>query len=189
MFHNQLTSVMLMLLLSFSGTLLMFFFVIRSLSSQREETRDLLRRQQMLLVDLEQLLQEVRFNLRRMQGGAERAPGSEGAGPSGQTEEELLFLNKEDSLSSLLEGAASRHGGLARPGGGLLPSTAAHSAGTRREEEYDPVSDPNLFDDSETENPFAQAAANRESPRPGTGMDESGKSPRKGKERDAGSDK
>lgn len=189
MFHDQLTSVMLMLLLSFSGTLLMFFFLVRALSAQKEETRDLLRRQQMLLIDLEQQLQEVRFNLRRIQEGAGRATGSEGAGPAGQTAGELLFLNKEDSLSSLLEGAASRHGGPAQPGGALSPSTAAHSAGARRGEEYDPAGDPNLFDDGKPENPFARAAAHLESLRAEAGMDEAGNFSRRGKARDAGPDK
>lgn len=140
MFSDPFVAVMAMLILCFFGILVMFVFVIRSLSSQAEEMRESFRKQQMFLADLESQFMEMSFTLRRLQEGA--APQEGNAGPGGG---ELPILRQDDELLSMLEAAAKK----TQPGPGyddhLLPPPAVARP---LAEEYDPLTDPHLFEDS-----------------------------------------
>ena len=140
MFQDPLTAVMAMLLLCFMGILVMFLFLIRSLASQAAEMREAFRKQQMSLADIERQLMDLSFALRKRQGGE---TGAE-PGQAEQGGDSLTSMGQAD-LMSLLKAASQQKGGTLRFDDQLVPPTPASRPIA---EEYDPSTDPHLFEDS-----------------------------------------
>ena len=166
MFSDPATAVMAMIMLCFGGMIVMFVFLIRSNAANSDELREALRKQQMLLADLERQLMETSFALRRLSGAEDSrtasvtrpsspgtplpgspSSGSSGAGtsgPSGRAASGNAGARSDEDLSSMLE-AASKSGGKLDLGSDLLPPP---SVSRPLAEEYDPANDPHLFEDS-----------------------------------------
>ena len=149
MFQDPLTTVMAMLLLCFMGILVMFLFFIRSLSSQAAEMRESFRKQQLSLADIERQLMDMSFAQRKAQGSAAETiePGLPApSGPAGAVRDSgnLTSMRQED-LMSLLEAASQQKGAPLRFDDQLLPPPASSRPIA---EEYDPATDPHLFEDS-----------------------------------------
>lgn len=163
MFSDPATAVMAMLMLCFGGMIIMFVFLIRAHAASGDELREALRKQQMLLADVERQLMEMSFVLRRLSGSEDSrtasvsrpsAPRSAADTSGGRTDGGVNAARKagtgnagirsDQDLSSMLE-AASRSGAKLDLGGDLLPPP---SVSRPLAEEYDPASDPHLFEDS-----------------------------------------
>ncbi|MDR2489173.1 MAG: hypothetical protein LBD42_06765 [Desulfovibrio sp.] len=152
MFQDPLVAVMTMLFFCFTGILVIFLFFVRSFSSHTEEIREVLRKQQLSLADIERQLMDMSFVLRKTPVG-DMAPTSPNAA-SRLSERAEAFRNSGDSLASmrqedlmsLLEGAGQqKKSAPLRFDDQLLPL----SAGSRIvAEEYDPVKDPHVFENS-----------------------------------------
>lgn len=145
MFSDPATAVMSMIMLCFGGMIVMFVFIIRANAAQSDELREAMRKQQMVLADLERQVMEMNFALRRLSGaeGGQAASSARGSGLPAQSASRGLPRSDEE-LSSMLE-VASRSGKKLELGDDLLspPSVSRPLA-----EEYDPASDPHLFEDS-----------------------------------------
>ena len=143
MFSDPLIAVMTMLILFFAGMVLMFLHLLRVLGVQREEFREGMRKQQMFLSDVEQQLQQLGFSLRTGQenGDPGRVPGAAPPRPAG----DIPLLRQEDPLLSMLEGSARMHAAPAAFDDHLLPPPPVSRPAV---EEYDPATDPNLFEDA-----------------------------------------
>lgn len=138
MFSDPLVAVMAMLILCFSGILVMFIFLIRSLAGQRDEMRDSFRKQQMYMADLERQFLEMNFAFRKVQSGDDPAPDLGGMKNSSQ---DMPLLREEDALVSMLESAA-------RPQNAAPPYPDLRLSSEAAGGEYDPATDPHLFEDS-----------------------------------------
>ncbi|MDR0826884.1 MAG: hypothetical protein LBN33_03275 [Desulfovibrio sp.] len=142
MFADSFMATMAIQILFFVGLLVVFFSLARGMSAHGEETREALRKQQMYLADLEKQLMEMNFVLRRLQGGEEEPRETSETGGAAR---EIPVLKSRDELLSMLEKAAQTSKGTSPIGDLLLPPpTVARPLA----EEYDPSSDPHLFDDS-----------------------------------------
>lgn len=140
MFADPIVAVMAMLILCFSGMIIMFVFVVRSLSRQNEEMRESFRKQQMFLTDLERQFMDMSFLLRRMQESEQAGAGKEP--PSS----EQPLLRQDDDLLAMLEAAAKKkQDSTLGFDDHLLPPPSVQRP---LAEEYDPTTDPNLFEDS-----------------------------------------
>jgi hypothetical protein len=149
MFQDPLTAVMAMLLLCFMGILVMFLFVVRWLSSRNDELRETFRKQQLSLADIERQLMDMSFALRKLQSGDSDAAASNaamnGSDDTGEPRSSDLTSMTQADLMSLLENAGRQKGATLRFDDQLLPPpVSAHTA----TEDYDPVNDPHLFEDS-----------------------------------------
>ena len=142
MFQDPFTSVMAMLLLCFMGILVMFLFCIRLISLRATETHEFFRKQQVSLADIERQLMDMHFALRTLQGGdnetvsTEAASSGQGGGSASRSQE---------GAASLRESAGQRTGPSLRFDDQLLPPPPKARAAT---EDFDPISDPRLFEDS-----------------------------------------
>jgi hypothetical protein len=152
MFSDPLTAVMAMLILCFSGILVMFLFVIRSLVGQRAEMREAFRKQQLFLADLERQFMDLSFLLRNLQG----KENAKDFGPG-----ETSLLREDDDLMSVLESSGRRKNPAPMYDDlQLAPSTRARTTVN----DYDPATDPHLFEDSfssETDSSSASRTPNR----------------------------
>lgn len=144
MFSDPVTAVMAMIMLCFGGMIVMFVFIIRSGAAHSDELREAFRKQQMVLADLERQVMEMNFALRRLSGADEGQASSGVRQAATGSASRLSAARAEDDLSSMLE-AASKSGRKLDLGDTLLtpPSVARPLS-----EEYDPVTDPHLFDDA-----------------------------------------
>lgn len=165
MFQDPLTTVMAMLLLCFMGILVMFLFFIRSLSAQAAEMREAFRKQQLSLADIERQLMDMSFTQRKLQGGGGDTDPAGAASSSfsaqakgGQSDADNLTSMRQEDLMSLLEVAGQRKGAPLRFDDQLLPSPAGARSGV---EEYDPATDPHLFEDSLLPDPSLGAYRSR----------------------------
>lgn len=140
MFSDPMVAVMTMLLLFFIGMVLMFLFMVRILSSHKEDFRESLRKQQILLADMERQLREIGFSLRGPQEGGDAVKNAAGMRSSADSH----LLSQDENLLSRLE--AVRKKKSAEPGFDdlLLPPKQKNRSFS---EEYDPANDPNLFED------------------------------------------
>lgn len=110
MFQDPITALMAMLFLCFGGILLMFVFVIRSLAAQAESRKEDVRRQQLMLADIERQLMDMKGALRRHASAAEKEEQKEEhfePGEAYSSSDALLpILQGEDPLVSMLETAS-----------------------------------------------------------------------------------
>jgi hypothetical protein len=156
MFSDPLVAVMAMLILCFSGILVMFIFVIRSLVGQRDEMREAFRKQQMFMADLERQFMDMSFLLRNIQGREE----TQVPGPGIQSSYDMPLPRDDDDLLSTLE-STGRQKNPPLYSDLLLPASPKTRAPI---DDYDPASDPHLFDDSFSPGP---GSPSRSHPRAG----------------------
>lgn len=138
MFSDPNTAIMAMIMLCFAGMIVMFIFIIRSHVSHSEELREALRKQQLVMADLERQVMEMSFAIRRL-SGLEDSQNASVTRPSS-----VRAVKSDEDLSSMLE-AAARGGRKLELGDDLL---APPSVSRPLAEEYDPANDPHLFDDA-----------------------------------------
>lgn len=140
MFSDPVTAVMTMIMLCFGGMIIMFVFFVRSGAVYSEELREALRKQQMVLADLERQIMEMNFALRRLSGAEDSRtasvtrPSSSAAGAD--------VVRSDGELASMLD-AATKSGKKLELGSAPAPSPSASRSSAA---EYDPASDPNLFE-------------------------------------------
>lgn len=140
MFSDPVTAVMTMLMLCFGGMIIMFVFFVRSGAAYSEELREALRKQQMVLADLERQIMEMNFALRRLSGAEDSRtasvtrPSSSAAGADA--------VRSDGDLASMLA-AAAKSGKKLELGNEPAPSPSAARFAAA---EYDPASDPDLFE-------------------------------------------
>lgn len=144
MFSDPATAVMAMIMLCFGGMIVMFVFIIRASAAHSDELREAFRKQQMVLADLERQVMEMSFALRRLTGADDGQPPSGARQSKTGAASKLSAARQDDDLSSMLE-AASQGGRKLDIGDSLLPPP---SVARPLSEEYDPATDPHLFEDS-----------------------------------------
>lgn len=141
MFSDPATAIMTMIMLCFGGVILMFVFLLRTGAARSDELRELLRRQQMALADIERQIMETSFALRRLSGTEDSRTASV-TQPS-RTAAGANAVRSDEDLSSMLDAAAKSGKKLELGSNPLPPLYAAPAPG----EAYDPASDPHLFED------------------------------------------
>ena len=65
MFANSTITLMVMVVLFFTGVLIMFMFVIRAISEQTLHLKESLHQQQEMFLDIERMLREIAFSIRQ----------------------------------------------------------------------------------------------------------------------------
>lgn len=144
MFSDPVTAVMTMIMLCFGGMIIMFVFFVRSGAVYSEELREALRKQQMVLADLERQIMEMNFALRRL-SGAEDSRTASVTRPSSSAASSAAgadAVRSDGELASMLD-AATKSGKKLELGSAPAPSPSASRSSAA---EYDPASDPNLFE-------------------------------------------